>query len=86
MQLKDIMTREVQVIHPDATLQEAAEKMRDLDVGPLPVCDGDRLQGMLTDRDITVRSTAKGDNPMMAKVRTAMTPAVLVIKARKEGV
>jgi CBS domain-containing protein len=63
MQLKDIMTRDVEVIHPDATIQEAARQMRGLDLGPLPVCDGDRLVGMLTDRDITVRATAEGRDP-----------------------
>lgn len=63
MTLRDIMTREVEVIHPNATLQEAAEKMRSLDVGPLPVCDGDRLVGFITDRDVTVRGTAEGRGP-----------------------
>ena len=60
MQLKNIMTREVEVVHPNASLQEAAEKMDSFDVGPLPVCDGDRLVGMLTDRDIVVRAVAAG--------------------------
>ena len=53
MQLKEIMTPGVEVVRPEATIQEAAEKMRHLDIGPLPVCDGDRLVGLLTDRDIT---------------------------------
>ena len=43
--------------------------MKDLDVGPLPVCDGDRLVGMVTDRDITIRATAEGLDPWTAKVR-----------------
>lgn len=60
MQLKDVMTHDVEVVRPDATLAEAAERMKSLDVGPLPVCDGDRLVGMLTDRDITTRATAAG--------------------------
>jgi CBS domain-containing protein len=63
MVLKEIMTLEVEVIRPNATLKEAARKMKDLDVGLIPVCDGGRLCGMLTDRDITVRSTAFGNNP-----------------------
>jgi CBS domain-containing protein len=77
MQLKDIMTRGVEVIHPDATLQEAAQQMRGLDVGPLPVCDGERLVGMLTDRDITVRATAEGRDPKATKVRDVMTCEVI---------
>lgn len=77
MQLKDVMTRDVEVIHPDATLQEAAQMMKALDVGPLPVCDGARVVGMLTDRDITVRATAEGRDPTTTKVREAMTPEVV---------
>jgi CBS domain-containing protein len=76
MQLKDVMTREVEVIRPDATLHEAAEKMKTLDVGPLPVCDRDRLVGMITDRDITVRATAQGWVPGLTKVRDVMTQDV----------
>jgi len=79
MQIKDVMTRDVEVIHPDATLQEAARKMQALDVGPLPVCDGERVVGMLTDRDITVRATAEGRDPTTTKVREAMTPEVVYL-------
>ena len=80
MQLKDVMTRDVEVVHPDATLQEAARMMRALDVGPLPVCDGERVVGMLTDRDITVRATAEGRDPTTTKVREAMTPEVVSVR------
>jgi CBS domain-containing protein len=76
MQVKDVMTRGVECVSPDATLQEAARKMRDLDVGPLPVCDNDRLAGMLTDRDIVVRAVAEGRDPRSAKVREAMTEGI----------
>ncbi|HEY5869354.1 MAG TPA: CBS domain-containing protein [Candidatus Tectomicrobia bacterium] len=74
MQLRAIMTPEVEVIPPEATLQQAAAKMRRLNIGPLPVCDGDRLIGMLTDRDITVRAVAEGCDPTTTTVREAMTP------------
>jgi CBS domain-containing protein len=57
------MTRHVEVVHPDSTLEEAAEKMKRFDIGPLPVCDGDRLVGLITDRDIIVRSVARGGTP-----------------------
>jgi len=76
MQLKEIMTPHVEVIDPDATLEEAAEKMERLDIGPLPICDGERLVGMLTDRDITVRATAQGRNPKRTRVRDVMTETV----------
>jgi len=77
MQLKDVMTRDVEVIAPDATLTEAAQKMKALNVGPLPVCDGERLLGMLTDRDITVRATAAGQSPREVRVRDVMTRDVV---------
>jgi len=55
MQMREIMPPRVEVIHPDATLQEAAEKMQRLDIGPLPVCDGDRLVGIVSLGDLAVR-------------------------------
>lgn len=76
-QIKEIMTRQVEVVNPDATLWEAAQKMAALDVGPLPVCNGDELVGMLTDRDITVRATAEGRDPKTTKVHEVMTPEVI---------
>src|SRR5215207_1901990 len=60
MKLKEIMSDHVEVIHPDDSLQTAAEKMRDRDIGFLPVCDGDRLIGVLTDRDLITRALADG--------------------------
>jgi CBS domain-containing protein len=77
MQLKDVMTCQVEVVHPEASLWEAAQKMATLDVGPLPVCAGDQLVGMLTDRDITVRATAQGRDPKTTRVHEVMTPDVL---------
>jgi CBS domain-containing protein len=50
--------------------------MQRLDVGPLPVCDGDRLVGMLTDRDIVMRAVAEGCDPSTTTVREAMTPDI----------
>jgi len=71
------MTRGVECISPDATLQEAAAKMKSLDIGTLPVCHADRLVGMVTDRDITVRATAEGEGPRDVHVRDIMTPEVI---------
>jgi CBS domain-containing protein len=77
VQLKDIMTRDPVVLPPDATLKDAARRMRDLDSGVMPVGDNDRLVGMLTDRDITVRATAEGKDPNGTRVREAMSPDVV---------
>jgi CBS domain-containing protein len=67
------MTRNPEVVTPTATLEEAARKMDQLDVGPLPVCENDRLVGMVTDRDITVRATSAGKDPRSTPVAEAMT-------------
>jgi len=77
MQLKEVMTRGVEVIAADASLSEAAARMQALDVGLLPVSAGDELVGMLTDRDITVRATAAGDNPLTTRVRDVMTTEII---------
>ena len=60
MKISDIMTRNVEVARPEDSIQTVAQRMADLDVGSLPVCDGDTILGMVTDRDITIRATAKG--------------------------
>jgi CBS domain-containing protein len=73
MQLRDVMTPAMQEIEPNATLMEAASRMKSLDVGAMPVCENDRLIGMITDRDITVRAVAEGRDPRQTKVRDAMT-------------
>jgi CBS domain-containing protein len=77
MRVSEVMTPGVECTSADATLQEAAAKMKALDVGPLPVCDNDRLVGMVTDRDITVRATAEGEAPTDVRVRDVMTPEVI---------
>jgi CBS domain-containing protein len=71
--ISELMTREVEVITPDESLQRAAQLMDDLNVGALPVCDGNRLVGMVTDRDITVRATAIGLDPNETEVSAVMT-------------
>ncbi len=79
MQVKEIMTPDVECVAPDDTLQEAARKMKSLDVGPLPICDHDRIAGMVTDRDITIRATAEGKDPKTTKVRDVMTRDVVYV-------
>ena len=76
MQVSEIMTRGVETIAPDASLQQAASAMEAMGVGSLPVCDGDRLVGAITDRDIVVRGVAAGLNPIDTVVRDCMTPDI----------
>lgn len=74
--IADIMSTNVRTIQPQESLRRAAQCMQELDVGALPVCDGGRLLGMLTDRDIAVRGIADGLNPDQACVSDIMSPDV----------
>jgi CBS domain-containing protein len=77
MQIREVMTQGPEIISSNATAVEAAAKMKELDVGSLPVCDGERLQGLLTDRDIAVRLVAAELDASTTKVREIMTPDVM---------
>ena len=81
MQVFEAMTPDVISVAPDATLVEAARTMKTLDIGPLPVCVGSELLGMITDRDITVRATAEGLDPRETLVRDVMTAEVVCCHA-----
>jgi len=77
MKLSEIMTRDVEIIQPDDTLYLAAQKMRDRDIGFLPVCDGESLMGVLSDRDLTIRALADGMDINVMLGRDLMTtPAI----------
>ena len=77
--VKEIMTSTVRCVGPDQNLSEAARLMGELDVGALPICDHDRLAGMITDRDIAVRAVGQGRDPKTTKVRDAMTEGIVFI-------
>ncbi|MGZ3182916.1 MAG: CBS domain-containing protein [Telluria sp.] len=74
--VSDVMTRDVRTIAPQDTVRHAAQLMDELNVGSLPVCDGNKLVGMITDRDITVRSVAAGQQPDRARVADVMSTDV----------
>lgn len=74
--IKEIMTPDVQTISPEETVRRAAQMMDELNVGSIPVCDGNKLVGMITDRDITVRSTAAGQAPESTRVGDVMSTDV----------
>src|ERR671921_330413 len=75
MKVSEVMTRDVQLIEPTQTIREAARRMAELDAGIMPVREGDRLVGMITDRDIAVRAVAEGRGPD-TPVREVMTDEV----------
>ena len=76
MRISDVMTREVATVRPDQTAREAATFMLNADAGSIPVTEGDRLIGMITDRDIAVRGVAKGHGPD-TPVRDIMTSGIV---------
>ena len=76
MKVSEVMTRDVQTVRPDQPVQQAASFMLSADAGSIPVTDGERLIGMITDRDIAVRGIAKGYGPD-TPVRELMTDDVI---------
>ncbi len=74
MKVKDIMTEDVVTCAPDETLHDAALKMHRENIGCCPVTDNGLLVGILTDRDITVRAVARGDDVNKKTVGSVMTP------------
>lgn len=74
--VRDVMTRSVETAAPDSTIADAARRMRDLDVGSLPVTEGSRLLGIVTDRDLSVRATAAAKDPTSTRVREVMSPEI----------
>ena len=76
MKVSEVMTVDVQTVRPDQTVREAASFMLRADAGAIPVTEGDRLIGMITDRDIAVRGVAEGMIPQEALVRDVMTADV----------
>ncbi len=77
MKISEIMTPHVETVGTDDTLQEAAHTMKELEIGLLPVCEGGRVAGMITDRDMVVRAIAKGLDPTLTRVRDVMTANIV---------
>ena len=83
MKVSEVMTRDVQTVRPDQPVQQAASFMLSADAGSIPVTDGERLIGMITDRDIAVRGIAKGYGPD-TPVREIMTGDVICARADED--
>ena len=76
MRIRDVMTPEVKLASPSDTVQQAAEMMAEIDSGSLPVGEGDRIVGMVTDRDIVLRAVARGKAPTECRVRDIMSQEI----------
>lgn len=73
MNIEKVMTRDVEFCSPDTPIHEVAAKMKDLDVGVIPICDGDQLTGLATDRDIVLKAVAQNvsmDTPISEVMTT----------------
>jgi CBS domain-containing protein len=77
MNVESVMTRNVAVVSPEDSVRTAAETMKRLNIGSAPVCNGRKLVGMITDRDIAVRAVADGRNPQSTTVEQVMTRDVI---------
>jgi CBS domain-containing protein len=80
MKVRDIMSRDIEYITTDETIEQAAAKMQASNVGDMPVVVGGEAVGMLTDRDITIRIAAHGLDPQKTHVTDAMTEGVICCK------
>jgi len=78
--IRDIMTRDVETVAPEASIRDAAEKMKALNIGSLPICEGRKVIGMVTDRDIAVRGVAEGRDCDATKVRDLMSIDVVSVR------
>jgi CBS domain-containing protein len=76
MKIEEVMTSDVSYVRPDTSILEIARKMRDDDIGSVPVVENDRLIGMVTDRDIVIRVLAEG-RTQSGTARDAMSPGIL---------
>lgn len=77
MKLQNIMTSQVEVLPPEASILDAAQLMDSSDIGSVPICDGEKILGLVTDRDITIKAIAKGLDPNQVQVRDIMTSPIL---------
>lgn len=77
MKIREIMNPGVDYARPDLSLTDAARRMRDEDIGCLPVGDGERLLGVVTDRDLAIRGLAEARHPEETKLKDLLTDAVL---------
>jgi CBS domain-containing protein len=80
MKVSEVMTRGVELVDPEATVQQAATVMAEHDIGAVPVGSEESLQGILTDRDIILRVVVEGDDPSKVRVREAMSPNLVTCR------
>jgi CBS domain-containing protein len=78
--VRDIMTKDVQTVTPDTTLRDAAQVLKNRDIGSVPVVEGRKVVGVITDRDIAIRGVAEGRDPSSTKASEAMSKEVVAVR------
>ena len=84
MKIRDAMTYEVETIGPEDTVSYAAARMKEMDVGLLPVAKEGRAIGVVTDRDIALRCCGEGSDPRATRVREIMTTEIIQCRDTQE--
>jgi CBS domain-containing protein len=74
------MSKDVQFANPETTLKDAASTMKTRDIGSMPVCEGRRVVGVITDRDIAIRGVAEGRDPGSTRVREVMSKEIVSVR------
>ena len=82
--IRDIMTKNVFKVNPSNTLREAAQLMKTEDIGSIPVCEGDRVIGIITDRDIAIRAVAEVRDPGVTLVSEIMSKDIVGVRAESD--
>ena len=85
MKIKDIMTKQVASLTREDSVEKAAELMKEYNVGSIPVCEGDKVIGIITDRDIALRSVAEGENAERQSVGEVMSSNPVVGKPEMDA-
>lgn len=78
--VRDIMTKDVQTVTPDTTLRDAAQLLKSRDIGSVPVVEGRKVVGVITDRDIAIRAVAEGRDPASTRTSEAMSKEVVAVR------
>ncbi len=85
MKVKDLMHRGAEFVAPNASVQQIAKKMRDFDVGAIPVCEKGKLVGIVTDRDITIRALANGKDASKVEAKDVMSRNLVFCRDSEEA-
>lgn len=85
MKVKDLMHRGAEFVAPNASLQQIAKKMRDFDVGAIPVCEKGKPVGIVTDRDITIRALANGKDASKVEAKDVMSRDLVFCRDSEEA-